>query len=132
MGGRITRRAWVLLAFGLLTAGGRAMAQQGSPPRLFDAVGRWRFFHTDGKPFHVRLAPDQTADSDFATGEQGIWRWEGKAVRIMFTDGWDDVLSMGPDGRFTHAGWAPDTDRCGPSSNRGAGEKVSDDPGPRL
>ncbi|MGE4045788.1 MAG: hypothetical protein AB7F35_13110, partial [Acetobacteraceae bacterium] len=86
----------------------------------------------DGTPFHVRLAPDHSAMSDFAAGEQGIWRWEGNAVRILFTDGWDDLLSKGPDGSFTHAGWAPQADRCGPSSNRGRGEKLSDDPGPKL
>lgn len=98
----------------------------------FNPVGRWRFFHTDGKPFTARLAPDQTAATDFGGGEHGIWRWEGQSVRVIYTDGWDDVLTRSPDRRFTKTGWSPGADRCAQPSNRGPAEHLSADPGAPL
>jgi hypothetical protein len=112
-----------------------ASAQPAPPPRPFDPVGRWRFFHTDGTPFLARLMPDQTAATDWDGGERGIWRWEGNgAVRVLYTDGWDDLLSRDPSGRggFLKRGWAPGADRCRPPTNRGRAERLSDDPGPPL
>lgn len=120
-----------LLGLGLLILPVSGWAQQPAP-HPFDPVGRWRFFHTDGKPFNARLMPDQSASTDFGSGERGIWRWEGQAVRVMYTDGWDDLLSLTANGGYVKAGWAPDADRCAAPSNRAAAEKVSGDPGPGL
>ena len=106
-----------------------APAQQ-TPPRPFDPVGRWRFFHTDGTPFNARLTVDHHADTDWEGGEHGIWRWEGNAVRMIYTDGWDDMLVLGQGGSFAKRGWSPDADRCGPASNETPAERLSTDPGP--
>ncbi len=121
MTGRLVALAWLLLA-------GTAAAQ--APP--FDPVGRWRFLHTDGSPFIGRLAPDQTATSNFGTGERGIWRWEGNAVRMMYTSGWDDLLVREADGRFVKRAWGPGADRCGPPTNQGPAERITTEPGGPL
>ena len=127
----MTGRGLAMVA--LVAAIGSASAQPAAR-HDFDPVGRWRFFHTDGKPFIARLAADQTAATDFGggDGERGIWRWEGQSVRVIYTDGWDDLLSRTADGHFSKAGWSPEADRCGPPSNRAAAEQISADPGPPL
>ena len=109
-----------------------AFAQQQAPARPFDPVGRWRFFHTDGTPFTARLAADQSAATDWDGGEHGIWRWDGSAVRVIYTDGWDDLLAAAPAGAFTKRGWSPEADRCGAASNQTAAQRLSNDPGPPL
>lgn len=105
---------------------GAASAQSTS----FDPVGRWRLQHGDGTPFISRLMPDKTATTDFGAADHGIWRHEGAAVRMIFTDGWDDLLVRGPDGRFVKRAWGPDADRCGPPTSTGPAEHLSGDPGP--
>jgi len=120
----------VAVAALLATAHG-GHAQQPSAHK-FDPVGRWRFLHTDGTPFTARLAPDQSAATNWEGGERGIWRWEGASVRLIYTDGWDDLLTLRPDGKFSKRGWAPDADRCAPASNDTAAEHLSADPGPPL
>ena len=109
-----------------------AATSAGAQQYPFDPVGRWRFHHTDGTPFTARLAPDQTAATDWGGGERGIWRREGSAVRMIYTDGWDDLVSIGADGVFAKRGWSPDADRCGPASNQTKAERLSNDPGPPL
>lgn len=104
---------------------GAAFAADAKP--AFDPVGLWRFHHTDGTPFHAWLKPDQTATTDWAGGERGIWRWEGERVRVYYTDGWDDVL-YARDGLYRKSGYAPEADRCGPASNDTGAEKLSGDP----
>lgn len=96
----------------------------------FDPVGRWTFHHTDGTAFTARLMADQTATTDFGDGERGIWRWEHDAVRIVYTDGWDDLLSRTPDGRFRKRGWQPGADRCAAATNETPAAKISGDPRP--
>ena len=93
----------------------------------FDPVGLWRFHHTDGTAFHAWLKADQTATTDFDSGERGIWRWEGERVRVYYTDGWDDVLYAAGNA-YRKAGYAPGVDRCGPASNDTVAEKISSDP----
>ena len=88
-----------------------SIAQQ-LPARSFDPVGRWRFHHTDGTAFIARLAADQSAATDWEGGEHGIWRWDGSGVRVIYTDGWDDLLILGPNGVFVKKGWSPQADRC--------------------
>lgn len=102
-----------------------AVAADAKP--TFDPVGLWRFHHTDGTPFHASLKAGQTAITDWADGERGIWRWEGDRVRVYYTDGWDDVL-YARDGAYRKSGYAPDADRCGPASNDTGAEKLSSDP----
>ncbi len=116
-------------AFGLLAVllAGSAAAR---PP--FDPVGRWRMHHTDGSVFFARLAADQSAATDFGGGEHGIWRWEGSGVRILYTDGWDDLLAVDGNGTFSKRGWSPGQDRCGPAENQTVAERLSPDPGPPL
>jgi hypothetical protein len=97
--------------------------------RPFDPVGRWRFYHTDGQPFLASLLPDQSASTDWAGGERGIWRWEGNSVRILYTDGWDDLLTLSSDGKFVKSGWSPEANRCAAASNQAAAEHLSSDPG---
>jgi len=97
-----------------------------------DPTGRWRFHHTDGSTFTARLLPDQTATTNFGGGERGIWRREGDAIRIVYTDGWDDVLTQGQGGAYRKRGWAPAADRCTAASNDAPAEKLSNDPGPPL
>ena len=129
------RTASFLVGAGLLAAivavGGAVHAQQ-SPGQTFDPVGRWRFFHSDGTPFIARLAADQSAATNWDGGEHGIWRWEAGAVRVLYTDGWDDLLAAGPDGQFAKRGWSPDADRCGPASNQTKANRIATDPGPPL
>lgn len=97
------------------------------PAAGFDPVGLWRFHHTDGSVFHGRLYPDQTATTDFGEGERGIWRAEGEAVRMLYTDGWDDLLMADGDG-FRKESWEPGADRCGPPTNANPAERLSSDP----
>jgi hypothetical protein len=103
-----------------------------APARSFDPVGRWRLYHDNGAPFTARLAPDQSAATDSEGGEHGIWRWDGAAVRVVYTDGWDDLLAVAPGGAFTKRGWSPEADRCGAASNQTAAERLSTDPGKPL
>ncbi len=121
---------FVTLAWLAVTFGAAAAAAQTRQP--FDPVGRWRFYHTDGTPFLARLTADQIAQTDWEGGEHGIWRWEGNAVRIMYTDGWDDFLLLKPDGKMAKRGWAPDADRCAVASNETAADRLAADPGPPL
>lgn len=97
-------------------------AEDGQHP--FNPVGEWRAYHTDGKPFQMVLRADKSAETDFGKGEKGIWRWEGETVRVMFTDGWDDVIEL-HDGALRKRSWEPGADRCGPSTNSGPVESMS-------
>ncbi len=97
-----------------------------------DPTGRWQFHHTDATTFTARLLPDQTATTNFGGGERGIWRREGDTIRIVYTDGWDDVLMAGPGGTYRKRGFAPGADRCAAATNDGPAEKLSNDPGPPL
>ena len=129
------RRHLLALASGCLTGllAKEGRAQQVPPARPFDPVGRWRFFHTDGTPFLARLLADGTATTNWEGGERGIWRWEGNVVRVLYTDGWDDLLSASETGSgFVKRGWAPEADRCGPPSNQTAAARLSPNPGPPL
>ena len=105
---------------------------QPAPARAFDPVGRWQFHHTDGTPFIARLAADQSAATNWEGGEHGIWRWEGNAVRMIYTDGWDDLVAQGTDGTYAKRGWSPEADRCGAASNQTKAEHLSKDPGAQL
>jgi hypothetical protein len=105
---------------------------QPAPIRAFDPVGRWQFHHTDGTPFTARLARDQSAATNWEGGEHGIWRWEGDKVRMIYTDGWDDLLVPGPGGTFSKRGWSPEADRCAAPSNETAAQHLSPDPGAPL
>ena len=129
------RFACLTLTAALVTIGAMVVpvghAQQAQAHK-FDPVGRWRFFHTDGTAFTARLAPDQTAATNWEGGEHGIWRWEGDAVRVIYTDGWDDLLVLGSDGHFAKRGWSPDADRCAAASNEAPAERLSTDPGAPL
>lgn len=127
--GAVRRRS--IMAAMLLVAATAAHAQP-APQHPFDPVGRWRFFHTDGTPFTARLTADQSAATDFGGGEHGIWRWEGDAVRVIYTDGWDNLLRRKPDGGFTKSGWSPEADRCAAPSNTTAAQRLSPDPGKPL
>lgn len=111
---------------------GQPVATSGAAGAGFNSVGRWRLFHSDGKGFVVRLAPDQTASSDADGGQRGIWRREGDGIRVIYTDGWDDVLTRGVDGAYRKQAWGPGNDRCGPPIGSGPAEKIVDDPGPPL
>ena len=128
----MTRSRWthvslrlLVITIALLPLAGRAA--DAPKPGPFQPVGLWRFHHTDGTPFLARLMADQSATTDWGGGERGIWRWEGARVRVVYTDGWDDVLYL-RDGRFRKAGYEPNADRCGTSSNDTGAEKLSDDP----
>ncbi len=124
----MNRTILALTAAGCLVISTAAVAQSAGQPRgPFQPVGLWRFHHTDGTPFLARLKPDQTATTDWAGGETGIWRWEGARVRLVYTDGWDDVLYLA-NAQFHKAGYAPDADRCAAPSNDTAAEKLSDKP----
>jgi hypothetical protein len=125
-------RVGVIVAALLLMASGPSGHAQQTPVHKFDPVGRWRFHHTDGTPFIARLAPDQSAATNWEGGEHGIWRWEGASVRVIYTDGWDDLLTLQPDGQLSKRGWEPGADRCGPPSNDTLAERLSADPGPPL
>jgi len=118
------RTMLALLAAATALLSSAALAQSPTP---FQPTGLWRFHHTDGTPFLARLRPDQTATTDWAGGERGIWRWEGARVRLVYTDGWDDVLYLAA-GQFHKAGYAPETDRCAAPSNDTTAEKLSDQP----
>ena len=92
----------------------------------FNPVGEWRAYHSDGKPFEMVLRADKTAETDFGKGEKGIWRWEGERVRVLFTDGWDDVIER-HEGALRKRSWEPGADRCGPPTNVGPVEPLSND-----
>lgn len=125
----LTASGLVLAAFlAGASAHAPAYAQEKSPASgPFQAVGLWRFFHSDGKPFTARLMADQTAATDWGGGEHGIWRWEGKRVHVYYTDGWDDVLYARGKG-FRKAGYAPGDSRCAKPSNDTKAEFLSKDP----
>ncbi len=99
----------------------------------FDVVGLWRFHDGDGSVFHARLYADQTASTDLGqNGERGIWRHEelpngAVAVRILYTDGWDDLLLAKGEG-FTKRSWDSRSDRCGPPGSETAAEYLSANP----
>jgi hypothetical protein len=94
----------------------------------FPATGLWRLRHTDGSPFHVRLYADGSALSDFGSGENGTWLWEGQAVVCRWSDGWLDRITPAPGGGYVKVAWAPGADRKGPPSNRNRAVRVSPDP----
>jgi hypothetical protein len=47
---------------------------------------------SDGKLIQLVLRAAKVAETDFGKGEKGIWRLEGEGVRVLFTDGWEDVI----------------------------------------
>ena len=96
--------------------------------RPFDPLGVWRSYHKDGSSFEVRLLPDGSATSTADGGQQGTWSWEGKSVRIVFTDGWDDVLEVGDGGQVLKKSWGPGVDRSQPSKNVSEVELLSREP----
>jgi hypothetical protein len=104
-----------------LLAGVVALATSSSgeevSPKPFDPIGVWRSYHKDGTSFDVRLFADGTARSTADSGQTGIWRWEEKSVRIIFNDGWDDVVELGEDGQLIKRSWGPGADRNQPSKN---------------
>lgn len=74
----------------------------------FKAVGRWRFFHTDGTPILVVLYPNHKAESDWGDeGEKGVWSWAGNRLVMRWKDGWRDSITLS-EGRYEKAGYAPD------------------------
>ena len=83
-------------------------------------------------PLHRTSGARSDRSHGLEGGERGIWRREGSAVRMIYTDGWDDLVSIGADGVFAKRGWSPDADRCGPASNQTKAERLSNDPGPPL
>ena len=85
--------------------------------RPFEPVGVWRSYHKDGSSFEVRVFPDGSATSTADGGQRGMWSWEQKSVRIVFTDGWDDVLEAGEGGQMLKKSWGPGMDRSQPSKN---------------
>lgn len=100
-----------------------AQAQQ----RPFDPVGTWRSYHKDGSAFDLRLFPDGSARSTADGGQQGTWNWEGESVRIVFTDGWDDVLETDEGGQMVKKSWPPGAERRQPSKNVSRVELLSRD-----
>jgi len=110
---------------GFLLATGATPVAADVATRPFNPVGEWQAYHSDGKPFRMHLRADKTAETDFGAGEQGIWRWEGETVRVLFTDGWDDVIER-HDGGLRKRSWEPGADRCGPPTNTGPVESLSD------
>ena len=111
----------IVLCFTLLLLSLSARAE------AFEPVGLWRFHDDDGKVFYGRLYPDQRAVTTFESGEVGIWRVEGDAVRALYTDGWDDLL-VPAGASFTKRSWGPGADRCGPPTNENKVEHLSADP----
>jgi hypothetical protein len=86
-------------------------------PKPFDPIGVWRSYHKDGTSFDVHLFADGTARSTADGGQTGTWRWEDDSVRIIFSDGWDDVVELGEDGQLIKRSWGPGADRNQPSKN---------------
>jgi hypothetical protein len=118
------RRISLLIALTAVAISGIAHAQH----RPFDPVGAWRSYHEDGTSFVLRLFADGTARSTADGGQQGIWSWEGESVRIVFNDGWDDVLEAGQDGQMVKKSWGPGVGRSQPSKNVSRVELLSRDP----
>ena len=87
-------------------------------------AGRWRLRHTDGSTFVITLADDGSATSDFGSGETGAWRREGGRLHAFWTDGWDDVIYLAPDGSWRKAAWGPETPRGGPPLNDAPAERL--------
>lgn len=118
---------WRILSFlvALMAVSVVTIAQ--AQDRSFDPVGTWRSYHKDGTAFDLRLLPDGSASSTADGGQEGKWSWEDKAVRIVFTDGWDDVLEMGEGGQMLKKSWGPGTDRSQPSRNVSRIELLSRD-----
>jgi hypothetical protein len=110
----LTRLLALLIAVAALSTG--SFGQEASP-RPFDPIGVWRSYHKDGTTFDVRLLPDGTASSTADGGQTGNWRWENDSVRIVFSDGWDDVLEITEDGQLIKRSWGPGADRAQPSKN---------------
>lgn len=112
----------LMLALLLAAASMPAVAQP------FPATGLWKLHHTDGSTFFIRLYADGSALSDFASGENGTWRWEGRAVVCRWNDGWLDKITAVRGGGFVKVSWAPGADRGGPPSNRNRARRISADP----
>jgi hypothetical protein len=110
----LTRLLALLIA---VAAPSTSSSGQEASPRPFEPIGVWRSYHKDGTSFDVRLLPDGTASSTADGGQTGNWRWENDSVRIIFSDGWDDVIEVGDDGQLIKRSWGPGADRKQPSKN---------------
>jgi len=120
----MTKVLTFLVGIIVLTTGSSAGRTQDGP---FGPVGTWQSYHKDGSSFEICLFPDGRAASSADGGQQGTWRWEGKSVRIIFTDGWDDVLEASEDGQMLKKSWGPGVDRSQPSKNVSRVERMSRD-----
>lgn len=118
------RRISLLLALAAVALVSVAHAQN----RPFDPVGTWKSYHKDGTSFDLRLYPDGSARSTADGGQLGSWTWDGETVRIVFNDGWDDVLEAGEGGQMVKKSWGPGVDRSQPSKNVSRVELLSRDP----
>ena len=117
-----------VLAFfitGFFISGLRAESVNGQAlPEAMTYVGAWELHDTDGSVFHVTLAEDGSAKSDWGPGEVGTWKMEGGKVTVSWTDGWHDVLY--PDGEGFHKdGYAPGVPLTAQPTNSAPAHKLA-------
>ncbi len=107
-------RQWILaLAF---------VGQLGAEPQL-EPVGRWKIFHSDGKPIWVEVKADGSCRSDWAQGEKGRWKLEKGRLLLDWSDGWRDLIVVEGQ-QFRKIGYAPGVPLEGKPSNRTAAYKI--------
>lgn len=89
----------------------------------FQAVGRWRMYHTDGTPIIVTLYKNHSALSDWENGSRGHWKWVNGHLVMRWKDGWRDVITL-TEGRYEKLGYAPGNRDIAAPSNRTAAYKL--------
>ena len=68
-------------------------------------VGRWKIFHSDGRPIFVTVSADGRCASS-SENQKGSWKLESGQLLLLWSDGWKDVISQ-YQGRLRKAGYAP-------------------------
>ncbi|CAN0456585.1 unnamed protein product, partial [Phaeothamnion confervicola] len=68
-------------------------------------VGRWKIFHSDGRPIFVQVSADGRCVSP-GENQKGTWKLENGSLTFTWSDGWKDVIQY-HQGRLIKLGFGP-------------------------
>ena len=99
-----------------------ALAEEAIKP-----LGRWKIFHSDGRPIFVTVLPDGKATCTGAEATEGNWKLNQGRLDLVWSDGWRDLIVVEGKG-YRKWGYAPKASLDSPPGNKTAAYKISEKP----